>query len=303
MNFQNITLKSKEDGIDIDVLYVLPEGEIKGLFAISHGMAEHKERYLPFMDYLAKQGYLVFINDHRGHGKSIKTQDDLGYFYDDKGNYIVEDLFMINTYFKERYPSLPLYLFGHSMGSLIVRKYLQKYDDTLTKLIVRGSPSKNPLVKVACFVVDVMSRFKGDRYRSPLINALAFGSYDKKFEGDLPNRWLSKNEENVLNYNKNEKDGFIFTLNGFKNLFLIMAEVYDKKMYHPQNPDLPILFIAGKDDPVIISLSKWHEAIMFLKDAGYKNVEGQLYNDMRHEILNETAKEEVYKDILYFIES
>ena len=303
MNFQNITLKSKEDGIDIDVLYVLPEGEIKGLFAISHGMAEHKERYLPFMDYLAKQGYLVFINDHRGHGKSIKTQDDLGYFYDDKGNYIVEDLFMINTYFKEHYPSLPLYLFGHSMGSLIVRKYLQKYDDTLTKLIVRGSPSKNPLVKVACFVVDVMSRFKGDRYRSPLINALAFGSYDKKFEGDLPNRWLSKNEENVLNYNKNEKDGFIFTLNGFKNLFLIMAEVYDKKMYHPQNPDLPILFIAGKDDPVIISLSKWHEAIMFLKDAGYKNVEGQLYNDMRHEILNETAKEEVYKDILYFIES
>ena len=303
MNFQNITLKSKEDGIDIDVLYVLPEGEIKGLFAISHGMAEHKERYLPFMDYLAKQGYLVFINDHRGHGKSIKTQDDLGYFYDDKGNYIVEDLFMINTYFKERYPSLPLYLFGHSMGSLIVRKYLQKYDDTLTKLIVCGSPSKNPLVKVACFLVDVMSRFKGDRYRSPLINALAFGSYDKKFEGDLPNRWLSKNEENVLNYNKNEKDGFIFTLNGFKNLFLIMAEVYDKKMYHPQNPDLPILFIAGKDDPVIISLSKWHEAIMFLKDAGYKNVEGQLYNDMRHEILNETAKEEVYKDILYFIES
>ena len=264
-------------------------------------MAEHKERYLPFMDYLAKQGYLVFINDHRGHGKSIKAQDDLGYFYDDKGNYIVEDLFMINTYFKERYPSLPLYLFGHSMGSLIVRKYLQKYDDTLTKLIVCGSPSKNPLVKVACFLVDVMSRFKGDRYRSPLINALAFGSYDKKFEGDLPNRWLSKNEENVLNYNKNEKDGFIFTLNGFKNLFLIMAEVYDKKMYHPQNPDLPILFIAGKDDPVIISLSKWHEAIMFLKDAGYKNVEGQLYNDMRHEILNETAKEEVYKDILYFM--
>lgn len=303
MNFQNITLKSKEDGIDIDVLYVLPEGEIKGLFAISHGMAEHKERYLPFMDYLAKQGYLVFINDHRGHGKSIKAQDDLGYFYDDKGNYIVEDLFMINTYFKERYPSLPLYLFGHSMGSLIVRKYLQKYDDTITKLIVCGSPSKNQLVKVACFLVDVMSRFKGDRYRSPLINALAFGSYDKKFDGDLPNRWLSKNEENVLNYNKNEKDGFIFTLNGFKNLFLIMVEVYDKKLYHPQNPDLPILFIAGKDDPVIISLSKWHEAIMFLKDAGYKNVEGQLYNDMRHEILNETAKEEVYKDILYFIES
>ena len=269
-------------------------------FLVVHGMCEHKERYIDFLTYLNHRSINTFIYDLRGHGQSSE-KDEYGYFKGEKDT-LVKDLDVVIDYIRTK-NNLPIYLLGHSMGSLIVRKYLQKYDDTLTKLIVCGSPSKNPLVKVACFLVDVMSRFKGDRYRSPLINALAFGSYDKKFEGDLPNRWLSKNEENVLNYNKNEKDGFIFTLNGFKNLFLIMAEVYDKKMYHPQNPDLPILFIAGKDDPVIISLSKWHEAIMFLKDAGYKNVEGQLYNDMRHEILNETAKEEVYKDILYFIES
>ena len=269
-------------------------------FLVVHGMCEHKERYIDFLTYLNHRSINTFIYDLRGHGQSSK-KDEYGYFKGEKDT-LVKDLDVVIDYIRSK-NNLPIYLLGHSMGSLIVRKYLQKYDDTITKLIVCGSPSKNPLVKVACFLVDVMSRFKGDRYRSPLINALAFGSYDKKFDGDLPNRWLSKNEENVLNYNKNEKDGFIFTLNGFKNLFLIMAEVYDKKLYHPQNPDLPILFIAGKDDPVIISLSKWHEAIMFLKDAGYKNVEGQLYNDMRHEILNETAKEEVYKDILYFIES
>lgn len=302
MEFKTITLPSACDNLDLDILYVVPSGTIKGLVQLSHGMAEHKERYRDFMSFLADRGYLVFINDHRGHGESVKNDLDYGYFYDQKGDYIVNDLYHLSLYFKKEYPGLPLYLFGHSMGSLVVRKYLQHYDDTIDKLIVCGSPSRNPLVKFALLLTDIMIFFKGDRYRSPLINDLAFGSFDKRFAGDLTNRWLSVNEENVKEYNQSKKNGFIFTLNGFRNLFLLMIDVYDKHRYQVKKPELPILFIAGKDDPVIGSMDKWHQAIMFLKKCGYKDVEGIAYEDMRHEILNEKERLIVYKDVGHFME-
>lgn len=302
MEFKTITLPSACDNLDLDILYVVPSGTIKGLVQLSHGMAEHKERYRDFMSFLADRGYLVFINDHRGHGESVKNDLDYGYFYDQKGDYIVNDLYHLSLYFKKEYPGLPLYLFGHSMGSLVVRKYLQRYDDTIDKLIVCGSPSRNPLVKFALLLTDIMIFFKGDRYRSPLINDLAFGSFDKRFAGDLTNRWLSVNEENVKEYNQSKKNGFIFTLNGFRNLFLLMIDVYDKHRYQVKKPELPILFIAGKDDPVIGSIDKWHQAIMFLKKCGYKDVEGIAYEDMRHEILNEKERLIVYKDVGHFME-
>ena len=302
MEFKTITLPSACDNLDLDILYVVPSGTIKGLVQLSHGMAEHKERYRDFMSFLADRGYLVFINDHRGHGESVKNDLDYGYFYDQKGDYIVNDLYHLSLYFKKEYPGLPLYLFGHSMGSLVVRKYLQHYDDTIDKLIVCGSPSRNPLVKFALLLTDIMIFFKGDRYRSPLINDLAFGSFDKRFAGDLTNRWLSVNEENVKEYNQSKKNGFIFTLNGFRNLFSLMADVYDKHRYQVKKPELPILFIAGKDDPVIGSMDKWHQAIMFLKKCGYKDVEGIAYADRRHEILNEKERLIVYKDVGHFME-
>lgn len=302
MEFKTITLPSACDNLDLDILYVVPSGTIKGLVQLSHGMAEHKERYRDFMSFLADRGYLVFINDHRGHGESVKNDLDYGYFYDQKGDYIVNDLYHLSLYFKKEYPGLPLYLFGHSMGSLVVRKYLQRYDDTIDKLIVCGSPSRNPLVKFALLLTDIMIFFKGDRYRSPFINDLAFGSFDKRFAGELSNRWLSVNEENVKEYNQSKKNGFIFTLNGFRNLFSLMIDVYDKHRYQVKNPELPILFIAGKDDPVIGSMDKWHQAIMFLKKCGYKDVEGIAYEDMRHEILNEKERLIVYKDVGHFME-
>lgn len=297
-----LTIYSNCDGLPLSTAIFIPEKEVKGIVQISHGMAEHKERYFSFMEYLTERNYVVVINDHRGHGESVRDKDDLGYFYDESGEYIVKDLHQITLYMKERFPGKPVYLFGHSMGSMVVRMYIKKYDSEIDKLIVCGSPSKNPLVDLALFIVRFQKLFKGDRYRSRLIQNLAFGSYNKNIDKPISdNAWLSSDENNVRNYDSDDLCGFIFTLNGFRNLFLLMKEIYITSGWALKNKDLPIMFIAGSDDPVIVSEDKWNESREFLQKLGYTNVRGKLYKGLRHEILNENIKENIYDDIVKFM--
>lgn len=297
-----LTIYSNCDGLPLSTAIFIPEEEVKGIVQISHGMAEHKERYFSFMEYLTERNYVVVINDHRGHGESVRDKNDIGYFYDESGEYIVKDLHQITLYMKERFPGKPVYLFGHSMGSMAVRMYIKKYDSEIDKLIVCGSPSKNPLVDVALFVVRFQKLFKGDRYRSRLIQNLAFGSYNKNIDKPISdNAWLSSDENNVQNYDSDDLCGFIFTLNGFRNLFLLMKEIYITSGWALKNKDLPIMFIAGRDDPVIVSEDKWNESREFLQKLGYTNVRGKLYKGLRHEILNENIKENIYDDIVKFM--
>lgn len=303
MNIEEIKIKSNQDGLELKVTIIKPEGEIKGVVQISHGMAEHKERYYDFMKYLAMQGYVTVINDHRGHGGSVKNKEDLGYFYDKTSNYIVEDLYQITTFIKEKYPDKKIILFGHSMGSMVVRKYIKKYDKQINSLIVCGSPSKNPFIGLALIVVNILKIFKGEFYRSPLIQKLAFGSYNKKIKNPISeNAWICANEETVKKYDKDDLCGFIFTLNGFKNLFSLMKDIYDKKGWKIANKELPIFFIAGQEDPVILGIKQWLKAQEFLKSRGYKNVSGKLYKNMRHEILNEKNNKQVFEDIKQWID-
>lgn len=303
MNLEKTKIKSNQDGLELDVLLIKPEGEIKGIVQISHGMAEHKERYKPFMEYLASCGYMAIIHDHRGHGASVKRHEDLGYFYDDKAEYIVENLHQITTYIKEQYPNKKVILFGHSMGSMVVRKYIKKYDKDINQLIVCGSPSQNPYAGLALAVVKILKIFKGEYYRSNLIQKLAFGTYNKNIENPISeNAWVCANEEMVKEYDKDELNGFVFTLNGFQNLFTLMRDIYSKQGWELNKKELPIFFIAGTDDPVIISEKDWQKAQNFLKELGYQNVSGKLYQGMRHEILNEKDKKRVFEDVLKWIE-
>ena len=157
----NKKIKSKCDKLPLAVTITLPEENVpvRGIVQISHGMAEHKERYYPFMEFLANNGYIGVINDHRGHGDSVKSEDDLGYFYDTTATYIIEDLHQITQEIKKEYPDLPVYLFGHSMGSLVVRCYLKHYDNDIDKLIVCGSPSKNSAAGLGIVLVKIMAKF------------------------------------------------------------------------------------------------------------------------------------------------
>ena len=153
MKEENIKIISDQDSLELDCLLIKPNKEIKAIVEIAHGMNEHKERYIDFMKFLAKNGYASFIHDHRGHGKSIKNINDLGYFYEDNASYVVEDLHQINEYLKNKFKDKKIILFGHSMGSMIVRKYISKYAHTIDGLIVCGSPSKNNASKLGLKVV------------------------------------------------------------------------------------------------------------------------------------------------------
>ena len=286
-------IKSNCDGLELDVALFIPD-KIFGLVQLSHGMVEHKEYYYDFMEYLAKNGYACIINDHRGHGRSIKNISDLGYLYEESSDYLVEDLHQITMYLKNKFPNKELVLFGHSMGSLIVRKYLKKYDSEINKLIVCGSPSINKMSKIGLILSKTVKLLKGERYRSNFLNKLALSN-------DETNSWISDNKEYIDKYNNDKLCGYIFTTNGFINLTNLMIDVYSKKDWILKNKKLPIFFIAGRNDSVIKSEKLWYKSISFLKDVGYKNITFKLYDDMKHAILFEKNNENVLKDIIDFI--
>lgn len=300
---ENSKIKSACDELMLDVLTMVPNGEIKGIVQISHGMAEHKERYIPFMEFLSKNGYVTVIHDHRGHGKSVKSKADLGYFYEENAEYVVEDLHQITTFIKNQYPNQKVTLLGHSMGSMIVRKYIKKYDSDIDQLIVCGSPSKNPFVDLALLLAKILKVFNGDHYRSNFIQNLAFGNYTKKFgKSKSQNVWICSDNKIVNHYDDDELCGFTFTLNGFSNLFHVMKDIYSSENWAVNHKNLPILFIAGADDQVIVSEKKWLESQDFLKRLGYENIDKILYPNMRHEILNEINKDVVWNDVYEWIE-
>lgn len=306
MQKREFTLQSKYDNLALSCAEYEAEGvtqtNAKGVVQIVHGMCEYKERYEDFIDYLTQNGYIVFAHDHRGHGGSVTANENLGYFGDKKGEAIVDDAALVTDEIRRLYPGLSVTLFGHSMGSLVVRAYIQKYEEKIDKLIVCGSPSKNSLAGFGLMLNGVISAFRGKKYRSRLMANASTGGGDDKFPGEGKNAWLTRDKTVVEKYNADEKCNFIFSCNGFSNLLHLVKNAYKKKKYPAKHSDLPIFFMAGADDPVIGSEKKWLEAQQFLRDVGYKNVTGKSYPKMRHEILNELGKEEVYADALAFIE-
>ena len=294
MKRQNLKIESLCDGLKIDITIFEPDGPVEGIVQFSHGMIEHKEYYYEFMDYLCSNGYVCVINDHRGHGRSVNNESDYGYFYDETSDFVVEDLHQITLYVKSLYPNKDVYLFGHSMGSLIVRKYIKKYDNDISKLIVCGSPSINPSAKRGLKMAKFIKKTKGDRHRSKLLQRMAIN-------GDKKHKWLSNDEEYLNKYNNDPMCGFTFTANGFINLTQLMLDVYSKEGWNLNNPTMPILFIAGEKDIVIKSKKKWNKSIKFLQDIGYTNIEEKIYPDMKHAIMFDKNKNIVFEDVLDFI--
>lgn len=293
------SIKSSSDGLSLALAYSLPKGDVKGIIQFSHGMAEHKERYYPFMEFLSSKGYICVIHDHRGHGASVKSTDDLGYFYTNDINYIVDDLLDVTKYAKSKFKCDNYYMFSHSMGTLVARCYIQKYDKEINKIVLCGTPTYNKLGPLALTMAEISNVF-GSRKRDMFLDKLTFSSFNKGY--DYKNAWLSKSKENVDNYNKDSLCGFTFTTNGFINLYKLQIRAFKNKLFKCQNKDLKILMIAGSDDPVIGNKELFKGLKEFLTNVGYQNIESKLYNSLRHEILNEDEYMEIYQDVLNFIE-
>lgn len=237
---------------------------------------------------------------HRGHGGSVRDVSDLGYFYTDNAQVIVEDLHDVTAFLQKRYPGYPIYMFSHSMGTLVARNYLKRYDHELSKVILCGPPTKNETIHLAILLAQISSKIHGELYRNHFLNQLVFGPANKKF--GAVNAWLSSDAAEVERYIYDPLCGYIFTNNGFLNLFKLQKSAFEVSGWSIGNTDLPILLIAGADDPVIQGEKKFFQLKAFLKQVGYQNISTKLYSNMRHELLNETGRQEVYRDILSFLE-
>ncbi len=277
---------------------IAPESP-KAAVVLIHGMAEHKERYFPFMTWLSEKGYACVIPDLRGHGATAASEADLGYFGKKGRAKLVEDVLSVVQWTRNRYPGLKLFLFGHSMGSLIVRCFTREYDAQIDGLVVCGSPSpRNGAAGMGIFLTRIIGLFKGERYRSPMLENLSTGAYGKRFKGEaLTNSWLSVNKANVQAYNNDPLCGFRFTVNGYRALLQLLRDTYEEKGWAVAAPKLPVHFICGSEDPCIGSLKQFAKAVSFLRDRGYAQVTSKVYPKMRHEILNELGKEDVWRDI------
>ncbi|WP_337512539.1 alpha/beta fold hydrolase [Catenibacterium sp.] len=238
------------------------------------------------------------IHDHRGHGASVKDTSHLGYFYTNDITYIVDDAYLVTEYLKNRYPTLSISIFSHSMGTLVSRNYLKKYEKHIEKIVLCGPPTENKLVDVALFAGRLTGSFYDEYKPNKILNKLSVGYYNKGYKNQ--NEWICSNLETVSSYNTDPLCGFTFTTSGFMNLFQLLKSAFIKKDWIPQNSSLPIFLIAGVDDPVIQGKEKFNELEEFLKEVGYQNIKSKLYKDKRHELLNETNKEIVYKDVLDF---
>lgn len=280
-----------------------PEGRPKAVLQIVHGMAEHIDRYDDFAGFFVRNGILVVGADIASHGKSRESGGAKGYFGEKDGwSKLVEDIRALYRAIKQVYDDVPYFLFGHSMGSFLVRTYAARHGDDMDGFILCGTAGNNPALPVAKFIAKAEIKNKGATAQSKALNELSFGAYNKAFR---PNRtefdWLSVNEANVDGYVADEECGYVFTAGGFSDLFDGLAEI-GAKDWAKKVPIKPMLLIAGALDPVGAMGKGPREVEKSLAATGH-DVKLILYEGMRHEVHNENGKEQVYADILSFLEA
>lgn len=291
---------SKDGLTQIHVIEWMPEGEVTAVLQMCHGMVEHIGRYDEFAEFLSQRGVYVVGHDHLGHGKSIASSERLGFFGEPDGNeYVIGDIHELRTQTQEKYPNVPYFMLGHSMGSFLLRQYIGLHSEGLAGAIIIGTGYQPGIVlaggKLICKVIGAI---KGWNYRSEFVNNLAVGGYRKKYGMG----WLSNNAENVEKYSKDPLSGFVFTVNAYYHMFNGMSRMNQLEKEKKALKTLPILFLSGEDDPVGDNGNGVVKSYNRYKDHGYQDVRIKLYRGDKHEILNELDREEVYHDILYWLE-
>ncbi len=274
-----------------------------GVIEFVHGMCEKRQRYEKAMRIFNKHGFICAITDLRGHGENILTTDDLGYFGEEGYKGLIDDVHEYTMYLKREFPNLPFVLLGHSMGSLVVRTYMKKYSREVDAAILSGSPSDNPLAGFGKFLARFLAMFRGWHYRSPMLEKMVNGPFEKPFAREgIVNSWLTSDRHIVEEYNRDPLCGIPFTLNGYYALFSMIQQVYGKTGWISKNKSLPVMFMSGADDPCRRSDKAFKKSVTHLKRCGYPNTYYKLYEDMRHELFHEKNNDEVYRDVLKFLE-
>lgn len=299
---------SKDGKTNIHAIKWMPDNEPKAVLQIVHGMIEYIDRYDDFAKFMANNGYVVVGEDHLGHGHSVISPEYLGYFGDRGNEWIIGDIHQLRQKTCSEYPEIPYMILGHSMGSFLVRQYIteknSEYAEGLSAVVIMGTGWQPPIALSCGKLISKLSGTRKLGKRSKLIELMAFGTYLKKIENPkTTSDWLTKDEEIVKAYRANPLNSFHFTPNAFYHMFSGMQKAHDINRIKTLPAGLPILLISGADDPV----GNWGEAVrkayIIYSDNTDCEVSIKIYLDDRHEILNETDREQVYNDILDYLNS
>ena len=304
---ENIKISSADNKHKLNVVTWKPEGEPKAIFQITHGMAEHITRYSEFAGILAARGFFVIGHDHIGHGESVNDESELGYIADkNPAEILVQDIRNVFVHAGELYPGIPHFIMGHSMGSYLLRKYLIRYSDDVSGVILMGTGMETASKTFASkAVVRMIAKRKGWHFRSEFVRKSSYGKYYKGFDTtgtDYKNSWLSRNEKSVEKYYADPLCGYTFTLNGYQALIDAVTDACDEEKMKRVRNDLPMLFVSGGNDPVGGLSAGVIRAVSAYKSSGHEDIILKLYNNSRHELINEPNKDEVFADIISWVE-
>lgn len=280
----------------------IPKGEIKGLFHIVHGMTEYIDRYDCLFAFLAENDYVAFGFDNLGHGKTARNKSELGFIaHKDGWRYLIHDCIAYSKAVKEMFSEKPLILMGHSMGSFITRLAVEHSGDIYDKFIICGTAGPNPLCDMGILISNLFKAVKGEKYISKTVYSLAFGSYNKRFEPLSEYEWLTKDREIINKYTLDEFCNFKFTVSATVDLMKLLSNCNRTEWFKNIRKDLPILLISGEDDPVGNYGKGVTEVYEKLKKQNC-NAHLKLYKNCRHEIHNDSCRDEMFLDILNFLE-
>lgn len=276
-----------------------PEAPV-AVVQIAHGMAEHSGRYIDFARYLSGQGYAVCLEDHAGHGPAAKTK---GHFGDKDGwEGVLTDMKRLMDDVGAQCPNRPLFLLGHSMGSFLARSYMTRYGESLAGCILMGTMGPNPAVKVGKAIARAQMALRGPRHTSPSLQKLAMAGYNRRIPHPVnKNAWISSVDEVAVAFDGGEDTDFPFTAAGYHDLFCGLTEISGPDWAEKVPKALPTLLLAGEEDPVGGYGKGPRRVYDMLREHGLEDVKMILYPQARHELLNERIKEQVYLDILAWL--
>ncbi|MGN0350644.1 MAG: alpha/beta fold hydrolase [Roseburia sp.] len=303
---QQMSFLSRNGKTMIHAVKWLPEnGDYQAILQITHGMIEYIERYRSFAEYLTEHGFMVVGHDHLEHGASINKEEAWGYFGEHPSDILTEDMHQLRTIIQIENPGIPYFMLGFSMGSYMLRKYICIHNENLAGAIIMGTGCMpDGSMRMGMLLCKVMAAFRGWDYRSKFMQSLSYDKPYKKYDlygKDYTNSWLTKDVEIVKNYYADPRCTFMFTLNAYYGL--MEAVYYDNQRNNIEKvpKDLPIILMSGDQDPVGNLGKGVRKVYDKFKDAGIKDLTCKLYENDRHEILNELDRKQVFLDVYAWI--
>lgn len=282
-----------------------PEKKIKGVLQLVHGMLEYIERYDETARYMAEQGYFVIGHDHLGHGDSVKELSELGYVEDQGAVLWLKDIEQIRRMGVSYAPKVPYIMFGHSMGSFLVRRYLIYHGKRVDGAVIMGTGHQPAaLIKSGLAIVYAKKLHKGSRGKSKLLNNMTCSGFAKLYPDNArTGSWMSRDPQVLLQVLQDKKMNFSFSLNAYEAMFRTIEEIVDPRRAAKMPKELPILIMSGGDDPVGEKGKGVARFEAMLQKIGMKDVTCRIYPDDRHELMRELDKEQVFRDLLNWCDS